>query len=264
MAIVNDVINAFSDLAPVTDMEPGGYDNVGLLAGEREANVTRVLCCLDATVAVIDEAIALGAQMIVAHHPMIFAPVKTVTTDTVIGKKTIKAIENGVAIYAAHTNLDFTPDGINDYAAELLGLKAVTVTTPFGQPGAGMGRVGSLENAVTADELRKRCAEVFRDDFVRIIGSRTATVKKVAVINGAGGGDTEYIDAAIAAGADCLVAADVKHHVAVHAVDSGFTLIEPQHYTMEHVYIEKLAAKLREKLAGVEVFVSEKDVIPRV
>lgn len=58
MAIVNDVINAFSDLAPLTDMEPGGYDNVGLLAGEREANVTRVLCCLDATVAVIDEAIA--------------------------------------------------------------------------------------------------------------------------------------------------------------------------------------------------------------
>ena len=264
MATVNDVIDIFSVIAPTSNMEPDGYDNVGLLVGKRDTAFTKILCCLDATVAVIDEAINIGAQLIVAHHPMIFAPTKTVTTDTVIGSKVIKAIEHGISIYAAHTNLDFSPDGINDYAAELLNLEKVEVMTAFGENGAGLGRVGELQKTTTAEELRKLCATVFHDDFVRIIGSKSATVKRVAVINGAGGGDTEYIDTAIRAGADCLVTADVKHHVAVHAVDRNFTLIEPQHYTMEHVYIERLATRLKEKLPQAEVIVSSHDIIPRV
>ncbi len=264
MATVNDVIDVFSAIAPTLNMEPGGYDNVGLLVGKRDTVITKILCCLDATTAVIDEAIDTGAQLIVAHHPMIFAPIKSVTTDTVIGKKVIEAIEHGISIYAAHTNLDFSPDGINDYAAELLKLEKVEVVTAFGNNGAGLGRVGELNKTATAEELRKLCTTVFHDDFVRIIGSKSATIKRVAVINGAGGGDIEYIDAAIKAGADCLVTADVKHHVAVHAVDSNFTLIEPQHYTMEHVYIERLATRLKEKLSQTEVLVSNHDIIPRV
>lgn len=264
MAIVNDVINAFSVIAPASDMAEDEYDNVGLLVGKRKSNVTKVLCCLDATRAVIDEAIALGAELIVSHHPMIYAPIRSVTTDDVTGDKVVKAIENHVAIYAAHTNLDFTPDGINDYAAELLALKDVEVMCPFGQPGAGMGRVGVLRKPTTAEKLGELCKNVFHDDFVRIVGDKNAVVNRVAVINGAGGGDVKYIDAAIDAGADCLVTADVKHHVAVYAVDRGFTLIEPQHYAMEHVYIGKLAAKLREKFPELDIFVSEKDIIPRV
>lgn len=264
MAIVNDVINAFSVIAPASDMEKGEYDNVGLLVGKRRSKVTKVLCCLDVTRAVIDEAIDLGAELIVSHHPMIYAPIGSVTTDDVTGDKVVKAIENRIAIYAAHTNLDFTPDGINDYAAELLALKDIDVTCPFGQPGAGLGRVGVLEKTMTAEELGKLCKDVFHDDFVRIIGSKNTVISRVAVINGAGGGDVKYIDAAIDAGADCLVTADVKHHVAVYAVDRGFTLVEPQHYTMEHVYIGKLAAKLREKFPELNIFVTEKDIIPRV
>lgn len=264
MAIVNDVINAFSVIAPASDMEKGEYDNVGLLVGKRRSKVTKVLCCLDVTRAVIDEAINLGAELIVSHHPMIYAPIRSVTTDDVTGDKVVKAIENHIAIYAAHTNLDFTPDGINDYAAELLDLNETSVMCPFGQSGAGMGRVGVLGQATTAGKLGELCKDVFHDDFVRIIGDKNAVVNRVAVINGAGGGDVKYIDAAIDAGADCLVTADVKHHVAVYAADRGFTLIEPQHYTMEHVYIGKLAAKLREKLPELDIFVSEKDIIPRV
>ncbi len=264
MATIKDVTDAFLRIAPPTDMEEGEYDNVGLLAGSLSATVTRALCCLDVTSAVIDEAIEKGAELIVAHHPMIYAPIKSVADDSVTGAKLIKAIKNGIAIYAAHTNLDFTPDGINDYAAELLKLSDVEVMCPFGQKGAGLGRVGELPKETTADELRKLCGKAFRDDFVRIIGDKNAAIRRVAVINGAGGGDVKYIDSAIKAGADCLVTADVKHHVAVYAVDRGFTLVEPQHYTMEHVYIEKLAQKLGALLPEVQALVSEKDVIPRV
>ncbi len=246
MAItVGEAVALLKDFAPEEYGYKAEYDNIGMILGDEKLPVTRVVCCLDVTMAVIDEAIALGAELIISHHPMIFYPIKNINADTVVGRKLLKAAKHGISIYAAHTNLDFVQDGINDYVAALLGLHNVTSLEPYIDEETGYGRVGDLSNKVYSSVLKGEVESVLHDAYVRTVGEPYAQVKRVAVINGGSGGDTKYVDMAIKAGADCLITADVKHHVAVYAFESGITLIEPQHFTMEHCYIARLVQNLK-------------------
>ena len=242
---VGQAVAMLKDFAPEEYAYKKEYDNIGLILGDENAPVSRVLCCLDATEGVIDEAIRTGAELIVSHHPMLFRPINQINGSTVLGRKLLKAAQNGIAIYAAHTNLDFVSGGINDYVAQLLGLHNITVLDPYVNEENGFGRVGDLSSKVYISVLKGEVETVLRDSYVRTVGEPYAQVKRVAVINGGGGGDTSIVDAAIAAGADCLITADVKHHVAVYAYESGLTLIEPQHFTMEYCYISRLVQILK-------------------
>lgn len=242
---VKDALRLIREFAPEEYEYKKEYDNIGLLCGRYEAEVTKVMCCLDVTDKVLNEAIQEGVQLIISHHPVIWSPIRSIRGDDVLGNKLLKAIENGIAIYAAHTNLDFCPDGINDYVAEQLGLRNIAVLEPYIDGEKGFGRVGELANKVFITVLKGEVETVLKDRYVRIIGEPYAQVKRIAVINGAGGGDTAYVDMALKAGADCLVTADVKHHVAVYAADAGLSIIEPQHFTMEHAYISRLVQMLK-------------------
>ncbi len=246
MAItVGEAVKLIRDFAPEECEYKKEYDNIGLILGDENMPVSRVVCCLDVTMNVIDEALNLGAELIISHHPMLFYPIKNISAETVLGRKLLKAAANGIAIYAAHTNLDFVRDGINDYVAQLLGLHNVTSLEPYIDGEIGFGRVGELGNKVYCSVLKGEVESVLHDSYVRTIGEPYAQVKRVAVINGGGGGDTKWVDAALKAGADCLITADVKHHVAVYAYESGLTIIEPQHFTMEHCYISRLVQILK-------------------
>lgn len=267
MATVKDVIELFETIAPEENTMEDEYDNVGLIVGRRDAAVRRVMCCLDATEEVLREAVDEQVDLIIAHHPMIWSPIRSVTDGDVLGQKILYAIENGVAVYAAHTNLDFSSGGINDFVAQILGLNDIEVLKPYRKGEEGFGRVGNLPSKMYAAVLKGEIENLLHDRYVRIIGEPFEFVSRIAVINGAGGGDTEYIDTALKAGADCLVTADVKHHVAVYAKESGLTVIEPQHYTMEHCYISRLVQVLKlEALCAhldVEIIQSQKDINPR-
>ncbi len=264
MASVKDIIALIESIAPKENK--CDFDNVGLLVGRIDAQVNKVLICLDATKEVIDEAIKVGAQLIISHHPMIFDSIKAVSSETLLGEKIILAIENGIAIYAAHTNLDFSSSGINDYLAELLGLTEVTTLDPYISENEGLGKVGKLSHACTAKELKSKIEKILDDKYIRIIGEPSFLIKKVAVINGSGG-DIEYMDMAKKAGADCLVTAEVKHHAAIYAREKGFTIIECQHYTMEHCYLgsftELLERKATQKKLSVEFLQSKRETNPR-
>ena len=107
-----------------------GFDNAGLQVGLTDAEVTGVLLCLDVTEAVVDEAVALGCNLIVSHHPLIFSPLKRVTGATYVERCVIKALANGIAIYSAHTNLDNAPGGVNYRIAAKLGLQNVRILVP--------------------------------------------------------------------------------------------------------------------------------------
>lgn len=107
-----------------------GFDNAGLQVGLTDAEVTGVLLCLDVTEAVVDEAVALGCNLIVSHHPLIFSPLKRVTGNTYVERCVIKALANGIAIYSAHTNLDNAPGGVNYRIAAKLGLQNVKILVP--------------------------------------------------------------------------------------------------------------------------------------
>lgn len=264
---VGEAVAILRDFAPEEYAYKKEYDNIGLILGDESRPVTRIVCCLDATGAVIDEAIALGAELIVAHHPMLFYPIQSINASTVVGRNLLKAAENGIAVYAAHTNLDFVRDGINDYVAQLLGLHNVTVLDPYINGETGFGRVGDLANKVYSSVLKGEVETVLHDSYVRTVGEPYAQVKRVAVINGGGGGNTEYVDMAMVAGADCLITADVKHHVAVYALERGITLIEPQHFTMEHCYISRLVQILKieakARKAELEIVQSQAEHNPR-
>jgi len=257
MPTVGDTIKLIQAIAPEEFAYKEGVENVGLIIGRRAAKAVKVMCCLDVSNRVIDEAVAEKVGLIISHHPLIFMPISSVSCEDVLGRKILRLIENKIAVYASHTNLDFVADGINDYVANLIGLKGITVLDPYIGANAGFGRAGDLFIGMTAEALRKEVAHALNDPFVRVIGERTDFIKRVAVINGGGGGETKYIDMARDADADCLITADVKHHVAEYALDCGFTIIEPQHHTMEFCYIQKLVQllqiKAKEQKLNIEI-----------
>ena len=267
MAKVSDIIKIANDIAP--EEYKCSFDNVGLVVGRKDAEVSRAIVCLDVTNEVLKEAIEEGATLIISHHPMIFDGVKKITDETIMGNKILTAVENGISIYAAHTNLDCVQDGINDFVANLLTLSDIQIMDNHvdGEDGVGIGRVGNLSSKMYAGVLKGQVETEFKDKYVRLIGEPLTIVSRVAIINGGGGGETEYVDMAKNMGADCLITADVKHHVAIYAQDSGITVIEPQHYTMEHCYLTRLTQLLKIEVASrkldVEIKQSKKDINPR-
>ena len=125
---VKEIVSALERFAPLPLQD--GFDNAGLQVGLTEAEATGALLCLDVTEAVVDEAVALGYNLIVSHHPLIFKGYKSVTGKDYIERCIIKAITHGITIYSAHTNLDNAPGGVNYKIAEKIGLKNVRILAP--------------------------------------------------------------------------------------------------------------------------------------
>lgn len=242
MAGIAEILALVRELAPESATEPDFDDNVGLILGSERGGTEEALLCLDCTEGVIEEAVGCGAKLVISHHPAIFYPLKKITDADPTGRMLLAAARAGIAVYSAHTNLDFCAGGLNDYAAELMGLTDLSpLETPGGIP---VGRVGTRRETTTA-ALADELAQTFGDRHVRFVGRGNERIKRVAVING-GGGNISYVKKAMERGADCYVTADVPHHVALYAAESGFPLVIMQHYAMEAVYMKKLA----EKLAG--------------
>jgi len=250
--------NLFEQIAPLSYAQD--WDNVGLLIGDRARHVKKVLCVLDINMDVAIEAIEQGVDIIVAHHPLIFGNV-CLTDQTPQGKIILKLMQNNIAVYAAHTNLDSVCGGINDFVASQMGLNDImplnpnikndndkiqkTNSTKDGQKpqNLGIGRVGNLQSPTNILEYKNNIAKIFDDKYTSIIGDNKKTIKRVAVVNGSGG-DCETIDLAIKANADCFVTAEVKHHIALYAISKGIAIIEPHHFNMEFVYMNELARLL--------------------
>lgn len=125
---VKEIATALEKFAPLPLQD--GYDNAGLQIGLTDAEVTGVLLCLDVTEQVVDEAVALGCNLIVSHHPLLFRPLKRIVGNSYVERCVIKALSKGIAIYSAHTNLDNAQGGVNHRIAQKLGLKNVRTLVP--------------------------------------------------------------------------------------------------------------------------------------
>jgi dinuclear metal center YbgI/SA1388 family protein len=128
MTTINEVIGFLEELAPTALQE--GYDNAGLLVGKKEAKVTGVLVCLDSVEEVVEEAVKIGANLIIAHHPIIFKGLKKLNGANYVERTIISAIRNDIAIYACHTNLDSVHNGVSAHIAQKIGLTNVRVLQP--------------------------------------------------------------------------------------------------------------------------------------
>jgi len=209
------------------------WDNVGLLFGRRGAQVTRVLVALDLTQRVIDEAKALGAQAIVTHHPIMFSARKRVTDEDREGALMITLAENGMAHIAAHTNLDAAQGGVNDVLMQRLGARNVT--------GEGCIRLGDLDEGMTLETLVSRAEKTLKAR-VRMYGALDTPVHRLGCCSGGG---SSMIAEAAAMGADCFITGEVKHNLALDAMDMGCCVIEAGHYETENPVCEVLANALQ-------------------
>lgn len=235
---VKDIVRLVGEIAPYELAE--AWDNVGLLAGRAKGTVTRVLVALDLTHAVLEEAKALGAQLIVTHHPVMFAPRKRLTDEDYEGELLLSLSENGMALIAAHTNLDAAPGGVNDTLMALMGAKNVT--------GEGCFRVGDLAEGTTLDMLCARAASKLHT-AVRAYGAKDTVVTKLGCCSGAGSSE---MGEAIALGADCFITGEVKHHHALEAMARGVSMIEAGHYETENPVCEVLAGALQKAADAVQ------------
>ncbi len=205
---VQDIAAAIEDFAPLPLQED--YDNAGLQVGFRDRPVNAVMLCLDVTEEVLEEAIRRKCDMIVSHHPLIFRGLKNLTGADETQRIAIRALEAGVAIYSAHTNLDSAWNGVSHEMAHTLGLTDIEVLQPHGDnPRAGLGVIGNVSPTPKLEFLR-RVKDKFAVKALRYSSqSPTLVIKRVALCGGSG---ASLIREAMRAGADLYVTGDIKYH----------------------------------------------------
>ncbi len=244
---VNDIYLFLNELCPFDTA--CDFDNAGLLVGDKDASVTKVVVALDCTESVVNQAIELGAELIITHHPVIFSPLKSVLS----GSIAYKLIKNGISVISAHTNLDVADGGVNDCLANALELKQVEKI--ICEDGFSF-RKGVLDNEYTPTDFAKFVGQRLNFSPRFTIGKKN--IKTVAVCGGSGG---DMLYDAIKAGANALVTADVKHHVLLEAAQLSFTLIDCGHFNTEDVVIEPLKSVLCEKFPNIAFFTNHESYI---
>ncbi len=258
MTTVADVAAAAERLWPLDGAEE--WDAPGLLSGDPASPAGRVLLAVDAVAETVDEAVALGADVLLVHHPLLMRGVTTVAETTAKGALLARLIRGGCALYSAHTNADIVATGTS---ARLAGLLGLTDAVPIVEtaPGVGLGRVGALPEPTTLGALARRLAGILPPTAtgVRVAGEFDRPVSRVAVCGGAG--DSLLGDPAVR-GADVYITADLRHHPASEAVETarvagGPALVDVSHWASEWLWLDTAAEELRSALPGVEVVVSE-------
>lgn len=235
------------------------YDNVGLLIGREAQEVTGVVTALDVTEEVIDYAVAMGAQMIVSHHPLMFRATRRITDGDRDGERILSIIEQKLAVCACHTNMDSAPGGTNDILAERIGLLNVSVLESLSADGTenaaadtGMGRIGYLPRAMRAEEFARHVCRVLDAPHVRLISREPdARILKVALVSGKG---DSYIEEARRQGADAFVTGDITYHQAEEVYATGFTVIDAGHFATEQPIAEALAQYLQHEFPALSVY----------
>jgi dinuclear metal center YbgI/SA1388 family protein len=230
------------------------WDNCGLQVGDLQWPVKKVWVALDPLLSVVESAAGQGVDLLIAHHPLIFKPLRKINLDTNEGKIIAAALKGQVGIYAAHTNLDSASDGINDVLARKIGLDRLVPLVPA-KPAeihdgenskielAGMGRIGRLNPPKTVSRLAMQIKKKLGLPKVKVAGNADRVVAKVAVCSGSGGG---LLDEFLASEADVFVSGDLRYHDARAVEDSGRALIDIGHFASEHLIVDALFNKLEQ------------------
>ena len=251
MASVNDIYRLFDQFAPFkTQMD---FDNAGLLVGDRNGKVSKVLLSLDITLPVIEEAVAWGSELIVSPHPVIFNPVKSVLAGDPTGDKLMALIRNNISAICAHTNLDVAVGGVNDALAAALELENVEVFLPEGTDEQGrpygLGCVGTTGAPCDFIAFAEKVKKNLKAEGLRFVDSGRK-IHRVAVGGGACG---SCLHDAWKMGCDVLVTSDVKYDVFLDAKALGISLIDAGHFSTENVVLPVMEEIIKNSGLGVEV-----------
>lgn len=240
---VGDIVKLMEELAPTELAE--SWDNVGLLIGCSNADVSRIMVTLDITAAVIHDAVEKKADMIISHHPVFFRPVKAINDESVAGLQAIQLIKAGIAVYCAHTNLDKAEYGTDDTLAGLLGLRDVRLLAPdhsIGIGQTGFGRIGRLSEKQQMKQYLKTVKDALHTACVDLIGDPDREIQTVASCAGAGG---DFVRLAREAGAELFITGEVKYHEALPVLDGDMALAVFGHYATEQPAMNRLIQRLQ-------------------
>jgi len=239
-----------------------GWDAPGLIVGDPAAEVRSIHLAVDAVLDTADEAVDLGAQLLLVHHPLLLRGVTSVAEDGYKGAVVARLIRGGVALIAAHTNADIVADGTSAVLAERLGVTAARPLVPSSaDPTLGLGRVGELAQPTTLGDLARRLADVLpaTAQGIRGAGDFTSPVQRVALCAGAGDSLLAHPDVV---SADVYITSDLRHHPASEARENariarGPALLDISHWAAEWLWLDVAAEALRAALPEVTVTVSE-------
>ena len=243
-----EVAAIIEEFAPLSLQE--GWDNAGFSVGESNQEVTSVLVALDCTPELILEAVELGANMIITHHPLIFGGVKKITFDNVVGRSIQLAIQNNIVLYSAHTNADKV--WVSKLMAERLNLENVS---PLDE--SLIGVVGDLPCEMDSKEFVERVKSVFSLKSIRYSQPLEQKIRRVALCGGSG---KSMINASIANGAQAYITGDIPYHE--FFCRDNYMILDIGHYESEIDFVENIISILKKKISNFAIYNTTKNNNP--
>lgn len=222
------------------------FDNVGLLIGDYDAEISGVVIAVDLTRDVIEKALKIGANLIITHHPIIFNGFKQLIKGNYEQEIVMLAVKGGLNVYACHTNADNADKGMNYVLAERLGGRNIVALSEDG------GIVADVDTDI--DSFLERVSDEIKG-IIKVNMPFNTDIKRFAMITGSGGKDGTLVTKLNELDVDCYLTAEVSHNVRLAFIDSGIGLIEFGHYESERIFIDIMSDWLNESgLNIVKVF----------
>ncbi len=254
---LNELIAIIETIAP-TKLAMD-FDNVGLLIEPEKHEIKKLLFALDCTLNVAKEAVSLGVDMVITHHPLFFRGIKRLSYKHPDTAAAMTLVRHGIGMYAAHTNLDCANGGVNDVLAKKIGLSDISYLSDAACDEPPIGRIGVLETPIILSDFAKVVGSALNTK-VRYAGPTNKLIKRVALVGGTGG---DMLELAQKCGADAFVTGEAKHSAALAAQVMDMGLIVAGHYETERPVLEDFISGLQEALSGlqynVEVMIANED-----
>lgn len=229
---------------PTDEAMPG--DRLGIQIEPPGHRVEQIMTCLEVTDKVLDEALANSCNTIITFHPLIYTPLESLRPNDRVARCIQRAVRSSIAIISVHTTLDAHPNGTNAHLARLLSVQVEQPLLPSKKrPSYGMGVVGYIDPPRSVHQYAQFIAERLSTTVRYCVGAREQ-IRHIAIVAGSG---TSFLDAAIAAGADAFITADVKYHT-FHRASGTIAIIDPGHYEMEQHVPLLLAERIAQILQG--------------
>ena len=236
---------AIEETAPLSLQE--SWDNSGFCIGDGSCEVHKAIVGFDCTPALIEEAVEVGADMVITHHPLIFGGIRKISEATMTGRTIIAAIRNGITVYACHTNMDKVPGGVSGTTAARIGLCNLRVLDSD-DDGNGLGIIGDLPEPAAPEAFLLRMKESLGLKTLRHSALPRTPLRRVALCGGSG---HSLIGKAAAAGADIYVSGDISYHD-FYAPD-GMMIADIGHFESEAEIIGVICDTVREKIPNFAV-----------
>lgn len=260
MAKLAQIESYLQSIAPLALAED--WDNVGLLSGNPQSKVERIMTCLTLSAVTVAESIAGQADLVITHHPLPFRPVNRIVTSTTTGKYLWELTRAGIAIYSPHTAWDNAKQGINAQLAQMVGLVDVQPMKPARltsseTSGLGTGRVGNLSSELSVDSIIQQLKSKLAHLRFSCNHPLDTRFRRMAIVCGSGG---SFVDLALSCGADLLLTGEAAYHQFLEAQSQGLVLLTIGHFASERFAMNQLAGTLQNEFHELTIWASRQEL----